>query len=464
MCKDHRPTQRQNDAGSTGAGNYRSAGGRIQSAGRLAVHAIHFNEVQTIVRASRAKKTTRMKIVGWIVVLILLAAYFAFAHGVTINGSALRQIVQVIGVGPSPSPRPTRSRVTIQVVPIGSNNYSVIGNDTVPSSWVNLTINGVFIGSGGGSNWAWAWNPQPPPVSAAKMTPATTISGLTGSASAIPGADTNPADFGKYNAPNGSMSGTYTLQIDGYHEGGGHDGTATQTLNMPGLGLIGGPLLDNATAATMVHVAPQSKVETGPNGRANVAANGYFEAVAVRNASFYMSQLQSFWSAYQDTGWYAEIKRVDGACPLTNPTTAQIAQWAGAKWGIHPYLLYAEATQEGDWDQTSIGDNGTSSGVFQVADRGTNHAFPGFSGAGANLARQNTCFNADYWAAHLYSAFHGLSGECSGPLDIGGAIQTWYDGSATCKNGGADYTTGIWNRINTRDWQAHYFNGATLPN
>ena len=25
----------------------------------------------------------------------------------------------------------------------------------------------------------------------------------------------------------------YTLQIDGYHEGG-HDGTATQTINMPG--------------------------------------------------------------------------------------------------------------------------------------------------------------------------------------------------------------------------------------
>jgi hypothetical protein len=61
----------------------------------------------------------------------------------------------------------------------------------------------------------------------------------------------DPTEFGKYNAPNGSMSGTYTLQIDGYHEGG-HDGTATQMLEMSGIGLIGGPLLDDATAALMV--------------------------------------------------------------------------------------------------------------------------------------------------------------------------------------------------------------------
>jgi hypothetical protein len=425
----------------------------------------------SLVLAEKPTRTTRMKIGGSIVVLMLSLASLIFAQGVTINGQAPGQTVPVNGGGQSPSATSTPSPVTIHVVPTGSNNYSVVGNDTVPSSWVNLTINGVFIGSGGGSNWAWPWSPRPRAVSAAKMMSASSISGLTGSASGIAGADTNPADFGKYNAPNGSMSGTYTLQIDGYHEGG-HDGTATQTLKMSGLGLIGGPLLDDTTAASMVQVAPQSKVEIEPNGAANVAANNYFEVVAVPNPSIYMSQLRNFWSAYRGTGWYAEIKRVDGACPLMNPTTAEIAQWAGAKWGIHPHLVYAEATQEGDWDQTTLGDVlegiGTSSGVFQVADRNTtdrpDHAFPGFSGLSANLARENTCFNADYWAAHTYSVFHGLTGECKTPLDIGGAVQAWYDGSATCKNGGAGYTAGVWNHIDSRDWQSTFFNGATLPN
>src|SRR5262249_55085448 len=49
--------------------------------------------------------------------------------------------------------------------------------------------------------------------------PGATISGLTGSAAGIPGADTNPADYGQYNAP-----------------GGWGDG----------MGLIGGPLLTDA--------------------------------------------------------------------------------------------------------------------------------------------------------------------------------------------------------------------------
>jgi hypothetical protein len=125
-----------------------------------------------------------------------------------------------------------------------------------------------------------------------------------------------------------------------------------------------------------------------------------------------------------------------------------------------------EATQEGNWDQITLGDDGTSSGVLQVADRDTSahryHAFPGFASRGSMLARENTCFNADYYAARLYSAFHGLTGECDGTGgDIGTELQEWYDGSATCSGG--SYTTLIYNHLTSRDWIATYFGGKPVP-
>ena len=45
------------------------------------------------------------------------------------------------------------------------------------------------------------------------------------------------------------------------------------------------------------------------------------------------------------------------------------------------------------------------------------------------MARENTGFNADFYAAHLYAAFNGLTGECPAG-DIGAAIETWLVGHA----------------------------------
>src|SRR5260370_32081522 len=94
----------------------------------------------------------------------------------------------------------------------------------------------------------------------------------------------------------------------------------------------------------------------------------------------------------------------------------------------------SEATLDSHWDQTGVGDGGTSHGICQVAARNTsarpNHAFPGFTGISADLALQSTAFNADFWAGHLYSAFHGLTGETAGG-DIPTAVETWLVGHAT---------------------------------
>ncbi len=256
-----------------------------------------------------------------------------------------------------------------------------------------------------------------------------TIPVLAGLAAGIAGVNTDRADYGKFNAPGGSGAG---------------------------YGLIGGPLLSDAQAASFVLPTRPSKVETGALGGVNAIANNYYNHIVATNPGEYLNQLRAhdgFYAAYLGVSWRPEAERIDGACPLAHPTTAEVLQWAANKWGINPLLLYAVATQEGDWDQTNVGDNGTSSGVMQVADRGRDHAWPGFAGAGSMLARENTCFNADFYAARLYSAFHGLTGETPAG-DIGAAIQSWYSGTVSAPG---EYTAEVYRYLSNQSWVKLYF-------
>jgi hypothetical protein len=88
--------------------------------------------------------------------------------------------------------------------------------------------------------------------------------------------------------------------------------------------------------------------------------------------------------------------------------------------------------------------------VCQVANRNTssrpNDAWPGFTGSGANLSRENTCFNADFFAAHLYA---GHTAE-----NPGGDVQALSPGS---------WTTTLYGSVQSRDWQARFFNGQSVP-
>jgi hypothetical protein len=255
---------------------------------------------------------------------------------------------------------------------------------------------------------------------------------LTGSAAGIAGADTNPAHYGQYTAPGGSGAG---------------------------YGLIGGPILDDLQAASFVKATQKSDPEIGPSGAVIAFDNDYFNRMASTAPDAYLAELRGFHAAYAGSSWHAEAERVDGACPLAHPTTAEVLQWAANKWGINPILMYAEATVESEWDQTGIGDNGGSSGVLQVADRGDNHAFAGFTGSGSMLARENTCFNADFYAAHLYSAFHALTGETT-PGDIGRALQSWYSGYVSSPG---SYTASVYDALRNRSWVTHQFSGNLVP-
>ncbi|HJU28492.1 MAG TPA: hypothetical protein VJ718_04950, partial [Candidatus Binataceae bacterium] len=71
----------------------------------------------------------------------------------------------------------------------------------------------------------------------------------------------------------------------------------------------------------------------------------------------------------------------------------------------------------------------------------------------------NTCFNADFYAAHLWAAFQGFTGECPAG-DIGAAIQTWYSGSASAAG---SYTASVYNHLTAQDWISIYFNGVAVP-
>jgi hypothetical protein len=270
------------------------------------------------------------------------------------------------------------------------------------------------------------------PIVYVPIIPGATIPILTGSATGIVGPDTNPAHYRQYNAPGGSGAG---------------------------YGLIGGPLINDLEATSFVKATEKSDPETGPNGPVIALDNNYFNSMASTAPDAYLSQLRAFHAGYAGSSWRAEAERIDGACPLAHPTTAEVLQWAANKWGINPILMYAEATVESGWDQTGIGDNGRSSGVLQIADRGDYHAFAGFTGSGSMLARENTCFNADFYAAHLYSAFHGLTGETTAG-DIGRALQSWYSGSVSSPG---PYTASVYDALKNRSWVTHQFGGKPVP-
>jgi hypothetical protein len=385
----------------------------------------------------------------------------------------------------SPTPTPAMGTVTITAPANGATVSGTATNITVTFtgsvSWVNFYVDGVYLVSS--PPYTQAWNTTTVTngshtisvkafavggvllaAASESVTVANTSSTptpnptpnptdvLLGDPSAIPGANTNPATYG-----------TYTSFGVGY-------------------GLIGGPLLTDAQALAKVVTAQKSSVENSAAtctssitaacyGSTIAASNAYtanyFASYSQANPSDYMTQVNSFYAAFVGSSWQSSADRIDGACRFTSPpTTAMTLQWAAAKWGINPILMYAEATQEGGWDQTTLGDNGASSGVLQLADRNTvqqpSHTFPGFAGAGLNLSRENNCFNADFYAGHLYAAWRGMTPSYDAcPVgDIGACIQVWFSGTVT---GAGTYTTSVYNHITSKDWISIYFSGTPVP-
>ena len=307
--------------------------------------------------------------------------------------------------------------------PNGSHFLDVVAwhGDGTQAGTASVTVT-VANGTG-----APAPSPTPTPTSSGWQVPqGNRIPALTG-ASRIAGADTNPAHARQYSVWGG------------------------------GFPILGGPLLSDWDAASLVKATRQSSVEA--NSWGNQVANNYFNTIAANNPNDYIAQYNAFQSEYRGTNGEILMSRVDGGCPIANPTSAEAMQWAGLKWGMNPLLLYAEATNESGWDQTACGDQGRSCGLMQVADRGYNHAYPGFSGYGSNLSRENTCFNAEFYAAIIYGIYTGVIAKAP-PGDIGAAIESWYSGYAPAADG---YANVIYGYMGNRNWESWYFGGQPVP-
>jgi hypothetical protein len=157
------------------------------------------------------------------------------------------------------------------------------------------------------------------------------------------------------------------------------------------------------------------------------------------------------------------MQRVDGKCPLgPDPTTAEINQWAARKWGFSPLISYAEPTNDGKWDMNSLGDGGCSVGEDQVAfcNNATHphHAIHGLNTGqpGHLLPKENTCFNADLYAALLYKRY-GQSQFC-GYHNIVKALQEWTGSCVT-----NSYGIAMCNSLATHDWNTRFFGGVPVP-
>ncbi len=112
-------------------------------------------------------------------------------------------------------------------------------------------------------------------------------------------------------------------------------------------------------------------------------------------------------------------------------TTDEIIQWAAYKWGLPVEALRAVAAVETWWEQSFVGDNGDSFGLYQV--RRPYHCF-----GECMIVRESTAFTADYYGGIIRSYYEGketwlntVSSENGAPYaagDFWGAVGAWASG------------------------------------
>jgi hypothetical protein len=182
---------------------------------------------------------------------------------------------------------------------------------------------------------------------------------------------------------------------------------------------VGSAPLSDADAAGRVS---RSTFEPRP---ANATANNRLPSSA---------ELTTFRSEYR---YVLSGLLVDNVTGNFSGTTDEIIQWASHKWGFDEDVFRASAAVESWWDQSFIGDNGASPGLFQLR----TDPYP----TTYMLVRDSTPFNAD-----LYGAM----------------MRYYYDGKATwlndpCCFSGTTYTAGdLWGTIGAHYSGRWYDSGA----
>jgi hypothetical protein len=140
-------------------------------------------------------------------------------------------------------------------------------------------------------------------------------------------------------------------------------------------------------------------------------------------------------------------------------TTDDVIEWAAYKWGLPERVLRAVAVHETWWDNTFVGDDGDSFGLFQVR-RPYHCCLP--------MIRDSTAFNADYYGGVIRSYYDGLQGWLNNPDvapengrryragDFWGSVGAWYSGRWRTA-GNAAYVAAVKQHARERTWKTHPF-------
>jgi hypothetical protein len=170
---------------------------------------------------------------------------------------------------------------------------------------------------------------------------------------------------------------------------------------------------------------------------ANLNANNYTPTAA---------ELSTFHSVAPS--WTSSV---NGQCPQ-GLTTGELIQYVACTYGINPQLLMAQAVVEtggNNIQQSSLGDQGRSCGIFQVAFKGANHGW--FGNNENDLPCESTCVNGQFVAAHLIAAYNGQTGEVpAGNLNL--ALGSWYDGSN--QSGDLSYAQAVCTQLSDQGWNS----------
>ena len=264
-----------------------------------------------------------------------------------------------------------------------------------------------------------------------------------------------------------------TTPMQNAGEPGIYGATTTAAYSLDGQNFINNQLLSDSQAAALVvglPTLPLSRIETGANGAGHASINTtgdrYYQSQTTAN---YTAELNN-WKAAQNT-WPADVAaRVDGAIPITNPTFAQINAWAAFKWGVNPTYGLGDSCQEGHFDINNPGDvnscsdtgpdmwGGCSTGPEQIADRGSNHGWPGL--LSNNLAAESLPFAMDFYYMHVYAEWNGLFNNFGhvGFHDIINIIQYWCGSPAACPN----YYQNMLNNVSNKCWISQAYGGTTI--
>jgi hypothetical protein len=212
-------------------------------------------------------------------------------------------------------------------------------------------------------------------------------------------------------------------------------------------GSIGGDNASGGTSAS-VHFAtlpPGSALPSGPECAALVRRDSWEPRPENRVANHITGHAMSGLEGASRQANRTLVPRINGKF---TGTTDEILQWGACKWGIDENVLRAQAVQESDWDQATVGDNGESFGILQIKATVLAGTYP--------ASRKSTAFNVDYVLARWRVCFEGgfsrhgwLPAEARG--DLWGCIGVHFSGD-WMDDGARRYITRVKRRLRDADW------------